>query len=225
MKIFQTYYAPEHEEHLVKGLHHINTQSVAKHKLEYDIFKALRNEGDFGVVSWKFSKKTALTDWQDRVHEKLKHHDAVIINPFPAIEALVWNCWENHPLLIPLAGVDTEVMQKDIAFCSYIFAKKRWWNAYFAFIDARLNTLHPAALKPAGYFRNTMLSSVPFLIERWLNYCLNDAYMWEYDKEHFQRKYGHADWFGLKEHKGTLSWLLERGRYNFPMVAALDDPM
>jgi hypothetical protein len=224
VKIFQTYYAPQHEPHLIEGLIPLNTSHVTKDRLEYDIFKELRSEGDFGVVSWKFGKKTCLVDWQDRVHEKLKSHDAVIINPFPAIEALVWNCWENQPNLIPMAGVDTDVMQKDVAFCSYIVAKRNWWDAYFSFVDGQLTNLHPDAFKPAGYFRAPWLNSVPFLIERWLNHCLNGSYMWEYDSNHFQRKYGDASLCGLKEKKGTEQWVVEKSRFHFPRIASLDDP-
>lgn len=224
MKIFQTHYAPQHSLHLIKGLIHLNTSHVSKERLEYDIFKELRSEGDFGVVSWKFGKKTCLVDWQDQVHEKIKIYDAVIINPFPAIEALVWNCWENQPNLIPMARVNTNLMQKDVAFCSYIFAKKNWWNAYFDFIDKQLANLHPDALKPAGYFRNSKLTSVPFLIERWLNYCLNEAYMWEYNRSHFERKYGDGSLFGLKDKKGTEEWALKKSQLDFSRIASLDDP-
>lgn len=225
MKIFQTYYSDDQKPHLIDGLNHINVSSIVKDKLEYDVFKHLRPEGDFGVISWKFQKKTLLTDWQDKVHEKLKTHDAVIINPFPAIESLVWNCWENHPTLLPFANVDSEAMQKHAVFCSYIFAKKAWWDEYFAFMDAQIAKIPKEVYTlSAGYFRNKDISCVPFLIERWLNYCLNGAYLWEYDKEHFRKKYGLTDFFGLKERKGTLFWILQKSRFNFNNVASLDDP-
>ena len=61
------------------------------------------------MVSWRFRQKTQLTDWEGRVRAQLRIHDAVIVNPFPGLDAVLRNCWDNHPKLMPFAQVDTSV--------------------------------------------------------------------------------------------------------------------
>lgn len=222
MKIFQTYYDEPQRQKLIPGLIHINTAGIAGDLLEYNIFKALRHEGDFGVISWRFRHKTMLKKWEGRVREQLRTHDAVVINPYPGFDAVLYNCWENHPALIPFASVDTTVFQPDVAFCSYIFAKRRWWDKYFAFVDAQLSLLRPDALVPSERHRGRMLSAAPFLIERWLNYTLEGAWLWPYDKAHFEKKYGSADLWALKQIKGTPEWETRRHAYSMRTMALME---
>ena len=219
MKIFQAYYDERHVKRLIPGLIPINTAAIAGDLLEYNIFKALRHEGDFGVVSWRFRQKTQLTDWEGRVRAQLRTHDAVIVNPFPGLDAVLRTCWDNHPKLMPFAQVDTSVFQPDIAFCSYIFAKRRWWDQYFAFIDDKLARLDPAAWTLGELSRDRRISHVPFLIERWLNHTLNGAWMWRYDRPHFEKKFGSADLWDLKQIKGTPEWETRRQAFNMDRIA------
>jgi hypothetical protein len=222
MKIFQAYYREEQRAKCLPGLVHIDTSSIAGDLLEYDIFKALRHEGDFGVISWRFRQKTQLTKWQDRVHEQLKLHDAVIINPFPGLDAISWNCWDSHPGLMPYAQVDTTVFQRDIAFCSYIFAKRRWWDRYFTFMDERLRGLDTRALALGESSRDKKISHVPFLIERWLNYTLDGAWLWQYPREHYEKKFGSAELWELKQSKGTREWEERRRHVSMEDVALME---
>jgi hypothetical protein len=224
LKIYQAYYDQSQESQLSPSLIPLNTQKLQVPLLEYDIFRHLRPEGDFGMVSWKFARKTRLMDWEDKVRDKLKEYDAVIINPFPGIEAVSYNCWETHQSLKPFAGVDTDVFQRDMAFCSYIFAKRIWWDKYFAFMEERLkNTPNEAFTKSAGYGRNADLNCIPFLIERWLNYTLEGAYMWEYPVHHYILKFGNSDLYDLKQMKGKQGWHLRRTRFDLGTIAQQDD--
>lgn len=223
MKIFQTYYADQHLPELVPGCIHIDTRGWDIPRLEFDIFQKLRHEGDFGMVSWAFTRKTLLEDWQDTVHDKLKVYDAVIINPFPAIAAASVNCWDSHPKLKKWAQVDTAIEMRDMAFCSYIMAKRPWWDKYFDFIEKRLKHLHPDALKKEGYWRNNDLNAVPFLIERWLNYVLDGAYLWEYDEPHHWLKYGHTDYLELRNIKFTHEWWNRKQLLDFLKICNSDD--
>ena len=223
MKIYQTYYAEHHRHELVPGLEHLDTRGWDIPLLEYSIFQKLRPQGNFGVVSWAFTRKTFLEDWQDTVHDKLLDYDAVIINPFPAIAAVSVNCWDSHPKLKKFTIVDTQAPMYRMAFCSYIIAKKCWWDKYFGFIDRMLQSIHPDALKKEGYWRNNNLNALPFLIERWLNYTLDGAWLWEYDIPHHHLKYGHDEFYKLQQDKFSPNWWEKRQNYDFIAVCKADD--
>ena len=224
MVIFQTYYADDHKQHLLPNTSHLDTRGLNIPWLEYDLFKILRPEGDFGMVSWKFARKTQLADWEDRVREKLKTHDAVIINPFPAISAVSYNCWQTHPSLVRVAQdlVDVDVFQEDMAFCSYIFAKKGWWDRYFEFMEKHLQD---SRLNQSGkYSRNGSIPMAPFIIERLLNYCLEGAYLWEYDREHHMKKFGTDEYYNLRKLKTDFNaWAEKAKHYDIFKVASIDD--
>ena len=220
--MFQAYYREEQRAKCLPGLIHIDTSRIAGDLLEYNIFKALRHEGDFGVVSWRFRQKTQLTKWQDRVREEVKVHDAVVINPYPGLDAISWNCWDCHPGIVPFAQVDTTVFQRDVAFCSYIFAKRRWWDRYFAFIDERLSRLDTSVFALDESHRGTKMSPVPFLIERWLNYTLHDAWLWPYPRKHYEKKFGSAALWELKQCKGSREWDARRRRFTTDEVARME---
>lgn len=222
MRIFQTYYREEQRAHCLAGLIHIDTSHVAGDLLEYNIFKALRHEGDFGVISWRFCEKTQLTNWEDRVREQLKVYDAVAINPFPGVDAISWNCWDSHPRLIPYAQVDTDVFQRDIAFCSYVFGKRRWWDRYFDFIEERLRRLDGRALTLHEPWRGKQVNCVPFLVERWLNYTIDGAWLWQYPREHYERKFGSATLWELKQCKGSREWDERRRAFRMGDVVRMD---
>lgn len=223
MKIYQAFYDDSQKREMFDTLTPLDTRGLNIPLLEYDIFRHLRHEGDFGVVSWKFLRKTWLINWEYLAREKLKEYDAVIINPFPGISAISYNCWDSHQPLKRLTKVDTEMPMHKMAFCSYILAKKPWWDKYFDFIDSQLADLHPDALNKSGYWRNSEITNVPFLIERWLNYCLDGAYVWEYPKEHFVWKFGDDRLYNLQAIKFTPEWYTERDRIDFTKIASLDD--
>lgn len=223
MKIYQTYYKEEHKKELIPNLIHTDTRGWDIPLLEYDIFRKLRPEGDFGMVSWAFTRKSWLEDWEDTAREKLKEYDAVIINPFPAVSAMSYTPWDSHPKIKKWAQVDTDIPMLDMAFCSYIIAKKCWWDKYFEFMEQRLANIHKDALKVEGYWRNNNLNSLPFLIERWLNYTLDGAWIWEYDEAHHNLKFGHTDFYKMKNCKFTPEWKLLRDKHDFLDVCHKDD--
>jgi len=223
MKIFQAYYHDSHTKELIPNLIHLDTRKFNCSTLEYDIFKHLRSNGDFGVISWKFKKKTHLENWEEQTREFLKTWDAVIINPFPGVEAVSYNCWQSHPSLIPYVynEIDCLIFMEKMAFCSYIFAKKTWWDKYFDFIEFKLKSLNLNRL--AGYSRNPNLSMKPFVIERLLNYCTEGAYMWEYPKEHYVKKFGDDKLFELKQYKSMQNvWEEKVKAFDFWKIVNLD---
>ena len=146
MKIFQAYYQDDQRQELLPNLIPLDTRTFDCRRFEFDIFTHLRPHGDFGVVSWKFKRKTNLKFWEEEVRDRLKTQDAVIINPFPGIEAMSYNCWQSHPTLIPAVNsvVDCSVFMDNMAFCSYIFAKSDYFLAY-------VNNFNHYV----GYYRNT----------------------------------------------------------------------
>lgn len=228
MKIYQTFYEDAHKKFLIDGITSLDTRGMHIPRLEYDIFKQLRSVGDFGVISWKFKTKCVITStWMERVQDVLSHHRAVIINPFMGIEAVSHNCWDTHPSLKPIASkiVDCSVYMNDMAFCSYIFAKKDWWDNYFDFIDKKLDCLPTTLLeKSAGYVRNHDLNMYPFIIERLLNYCFEEAYLWKYDKENYITKFGDEALYNLKQLKAQpMLWKKEAVKYNIWEVARIDE--
>ena len=87
----------------------------------------------------------------------------------------------------------------DIAFCSFIIAKKSWWDKYFTFMDYKLKTLHLD--QPAGYSMNSNFSMKPFVIERFLNYCTEGAHLWQYSKQNYIDKFGNDKFYKLKQLK------------------------
>ena len=223
MKIYQAYYADEQKQHLLPNCIPVDTRGWDIPLLEYDIFRRLRPEGDFGVVSWKFKHKTMLDEWEDTAREKLKEYDAVIINPFPAISAISYNCWDTHPVIKKYTSVDIEIPMREMAFCSYILAKQNWWDKYFQFIDSHLQKLTPEASISAGYCRNQSLTAAPFLIERWLNYTLDGAWIWEYDEAHHRKKFNHTVFHKLQNIKFTDEWNRIRNKFHFWQVCSQDD--
>jgi len=229
MKIFQAYYEDNQVQELLPNLIPLDTRNFNSRRFEFDIFKHLRPHGDFGVVSWKFKRKTNLKFWEEEVRELLKTWDAVIINPFPGIEAISYNCWQGHQSLIPAVNsiIDCNIFMDNMAFCSYIFAKKIWWDHYFNFIESKLNVL--SLNKSANYVRNSSYSMEPFVIERLLNYCTEGAYMWQYPKEHYIEKFGDDNLYHLKQlKKNKAEWekiaiSYRKDPNKFYKIAALDD--
>jgi hypothetical protein len=229
MKIFQAYYQDNQQQELLPNLIPLDTRTFDCRRFEFDIFKHLRPHGDFGVVSWKFKRKTNLKFWEEEVRDRLKTWDAVIINPFPGIEAMSYNCWQSHPTLVPAVNsvVDCDVFMDNMAFCSFIFAKKNWWDYYFDFIESRLNVL--LLDQSANYVRNSSYTMEPFVIERLLNYCTQGAYMWQYPREHYIEKFGDDSLYKLKQlKKDQAAWekiaiSYRKDPSKFWKIAALDD--
>jgi len=218
MKIFQAYYQDEQKKELSSDLIHLDTRKFNTNTplLEYDIFQRLRAHGDFGLVSWKFKIKSNIEFPKEEVYELLKTWDAVIINPFNGVEAVSYNCWQSHLNLIPAVAdvVDCQQYMDDMAFCSFVIAKKYWWDKYFAFIDSKLKTLHLD--QPAQYSANLNLSMKPFVIERLLNYCTEGAYLWQYSKQNYIDKFGNADFYELKQlKKNKTQWQNKVKKYDY----------
>jgi len=223
LKIFQSYYRDDQKAHLLPNTTHLDTRKIECPRLEYDIFKHLRPEGDFGLISWKFYRKSKLDEWEDQARELLRHYDAVIINPFPAISAVSYNCWQSHPRLIKVAQdmVDTDEFQVDMAFCSYILGKKGWWDRYFEFMEKHLD--HPGLNQDAGYSRGNF-PMTPFVVERLLNYTLEGAYIWQYPEEHHLKKFGTTEFHELREIKPDFNAWAERAKtYDLVEVCRRDD--
>ena len=223
MKIYQAFYADEHKREMFDTCIPLDTRGLNVPLLEYDIFRHLRHEGDFGVISWKFLRKTWLEEWEEEAREHLKTWDAVVINPFPGISALSKNCWDSHPKIKKWSAVDTDLPMREIAFCSYILAKKPWWDKYFDFIDNKLKHIHPDALKKEGYWRNDNLNSVPFLIERWLNYTLDGAYVWQYPREHYELKFGDDELYNMQQIKFSPEWWKRKQEIDLLKICKKDD--
>jgi hypothetical protein len=102
----------------------------------------------------------------------------------------------------------------NMAFCSFIIAKKSWWDRYFSFIDSKLKTLHLD--QPARYSANMNLNMKPFVIERLLNYCTEGAYLWQYSKQNYIDKFGNADFYELKQlKKNKTQWQNKVKKYEF----------
>ena len=224
MKIYQAYHQDAHKEYLLPNTIPLDVRAFPTPMREYDIFKKLRSDGDFGVISWKFLGKTWLHEWEDEAREHLKHHEAVMINPFPALSAVSYNCWASHPSLIETAKdlVDVHQFQKQIAFCLYILGKKSWWDRFFNFIDPMLT--HPGFMKPSGYSRGPEIPQAGFLIERLVNYILDDVYVWQYSKQHHLDKYGTDAFIKLNALKNNPNdWMKIARFYNLNAVARIDD--
>jgi hypothetical protein len=218
MKIFQAYYQDDQKKELSSDLIHLDTRKFNANTplLEYDIFQRLREHGDFGLVSWKFKIKSNIDFPKEQVHELLKTWDAVIINPFSGIEAVSYNCWQSHVSLIPTVAdvVDCQQYMDDIAFCSFIIAKKSWWDKYFTFMDSKLKTLHLD--QSAHYSMNSNLSMKPFVIERFLNYCTEGAYLWQYSKQNYIDKFGNDNFYKLKQlKKNKKEWQDKVKKYDY----------
>jgi len=224
LKIYQAYHQDFHKKHLLPNTEHLDVRAFPTPRREYDIFEKLRPEGDFGVISWKFTDKTWLDEWEETAREKLKTHDCVMINPFPAVSAVSHNCWQSHPSLIDTAKdlVDVDQFQEKIAFCLYILAKKDWWTRFFEFVEPMLK--HPGMQAPSGYARGADIPQVGFIVERVVNYMLDGVYIWEYPVDHHLRKYGTTEFLLLDKVKHDFdTWSQIAGRYNINHVAALDD--
>jgi hypothetical protein len=225
MKIFQAYYQDEQKKELSSNLIHLDTRKFNSHTplLEYDIFQRLREHGDFGLVSWKFKIKSNIEFPMDEVTELLKTWEAVIINPFSGIESVSYNCWQSHLALIPAVKdvVDCQQYMDDIAFCSFIIAKKSWWDKYFTFIDSKLKSLHLD--QSSGYFFNPNMSMRPFVIERFLNYCTEGAHLWQYSKQNYIDKFGNSEFYELKQlKKNKLQWQNKVKKYDFNRIVKLE---
>jgi hypothetical protein len=205
MKIFQAYYADEQQTHLLPNTIPLNTLHINKGKQEYDIFKYLRSEGDFGCISWKFKRKAQIEHWEEKVRDKLQTWDAVIINPFPAVSAANLNCWQHYNDLKEVVKdyLDVNEFQKNIAFCSYIFAKKDWWDRYFVFMEKFIDL--PKMADPFSYISNPKATKAPFVIERLVNYLPEGTYFWEHDLGYHVKKYGTDKFLQLQNARYSFS--------------------
>lgn len=205
MKIFQAYYRDEQQKHLLPNTIPLNTSSINKGRQEYDIFEYLRSEGDFGCISWKFKHKTQLEHWEEKVQDKLKTWDAVIINPFPAVSSVNRNCWQHYDNLkeVVTDHLDVNEFQKNIAFCSYIFAKKDWWDRYFVFMREFIDL--PKMSDPYNYIDNPKATKAPFVIERLVNYLTEGTYFWEHDLDYHLKKYGTDKFLQLQNARCSFS--------------------
>jgi hypothetical protein len=147
-------------------------------------------DGAWGLVSWKFTAKTAVpaAEFWAFVERSLPDHDVVFINPMLFWEAAVLNVWEQgemaHPGLVGLAAaltrfraLDRLIMKRgSFAYCQYFVAKRPFWEAYLAYLEKTVigrfeaakadDPIVPAMLQPAGHHNNPAASRIPFLIER-----------------------------------------------------------
>ena len=174
LKIYQSYYKPEHLDHLDTEFCHINNaNSPLAHLCEYPIHlacyeKSVRENIDvWGLLSWKWKQKMAgLTS-----HKLIQFinnnpgYDIYFFNPAAEPDSISYNIWEQgswiHPEIIlicehlfPLMGIDVKTLYHPMSYsitcwASNYFGNKKFWDKWLAFAHSYVNAIPklPADIK------------------------------------------------------------------------------
>ncbi len=242
MKIYQAYMDVEQRAFVCDGAIPFDASANrAPGTREYELFKQLHadpanrdaNE-PWGLVSWKFEHKApvAFRDFHAFCRSAFDAGaDCAFINPMIGNEAVYANGWEQgihcaHTGIEKIAyfleqnmgiQVATVCDTSTFAFCNYFVANRRFWDAYFAFIDRALALLDAAAVAgtevgqiysgSGQYERDASAAMRIFIIERLFSAFLlqQDAFRvraWTPGADDFDRK------FGVR--LGALLWNLSR---------------
>ena len=170
MKIYQAYMDVEQRAFVCDGAIPFDASAnCAPGTREYELFKQLHadpanRDGNepWGLVSWKFEHKAPVgfRDFHAFCRSAFEAGaDCAFINPMIGNEAVYANGWEQgihcaHTGIEKIAyfleqnmgiQVATVCDTSTFAFCNYFVANRRFWDAYFAFIDRALALLDAAA--------------------------------------------------------------------------------
>ncbi|HUT39815.1 MAG TPA: hypothetical protein VM011_00605, partial [Gammaproteobacteria bacterium] len=171
MKIYQAYMDVEQRAFVCDGAIPFDASAnCAPGTREYELFKQLHadpanRDGNepWGLVSWKFEHKApaGFRDFHAFCRSAFDAGaDCAFINPMIGNEAVYANGWEQgihcaHTGIEKIAyfleqkmgiQVATVCAASTFAFCNYFVANRRFWDAYFAFIDRALALLDAEAV-------------------------------------------------------------------------------
>lgn len=173
------------------------SHNTERNSREYELFKEIfhdriSNPNPWGLVSWKFKYKTAISFEEFLNFAELKFKegcDCVFINPMIGTEAIFKNVWEQGALAHKnLNEIESFIMKKlpvsanniygknTFSFCNYFIATPRFWKKYFKFVDSITYLLNKQTREgtrvgsiwsgSAHYSRDLDVTMKPFVIER-----------------------------------------------------------
>ena len=242
MKIYQAYMDAQQRSFVCDGAIPFDASAnCAPGTREYELFKQLHadpaNRDDctpWGLISWKFEHKAPVSFHAFREFCRSAFDagaDCAFINPMIGNEAAYANGWEQgihcaHTGIEKVAyyleqhmGIRVAAVSdvSTFAFCNYFVANRRFWDAYFEFIERALALLdaETAAGTEVGqiysgsgqYERDASAAMRIFVIERLFSAFLlqQDTFTvkaWTPTAVDFERK------FGVR--LGQLLWNLSR---------------
>jgi hypothetical protein len=201
IKMFQIYFRPEQKKKLDPDMVHFDNSKRKNHLLEYDVFRRLaasdlvHNCDYWGAVSWKFGEVMGFGGAAMKAFiAKNPGYDVYFCNPHPTIEGVYENLWVqgeiSHPNFMRLSqafmkaaglsdsGLHTVVPSNYMASANYFVANRRFWKAYFDFIDGALSKAEQnlsqevlaVLLSPVADNKglHNGANYVPFIVERLL---------------------------------------------------------
>jgi hypothetical protein len=201
MKIYQAYTDAQQRDFVCAGAIPLDAAAnCAPGTREYELFRMLYAEpavgdGDepWGLVSWKFEHKSpaGFPVFRDFCRAAFANGaDCAFINPMIGNEAVYANVWEQgihcaHTGIEQVAyflgqrmGIRVTAVSdvSTFAFCNYFVARRRFWDAYFSFIEQALGLLDEEAARgtevgliysgSGRYGRDASASMRIFVIER-----------------------------------------------------------
>ncbi len=201
MKIYQAYMDAQQAEFVCpEAVPFDASANCAPGAREYELFRKLHadpaiRDGDepWGLVSWKFEHKAPVGFHMFRDFCSTAFQagaDCAFINPMIGNEAVYANVWEQgihcaHTGIEKIAyfleqrmGIRVASVSdvSTFAFCNYFVANKRFWHAYFGFIERALGLLDSEAARGSEvgqiysgsgqYERDASASMRIFVIER-----------------------------------------------------------
>jgi hypothetical protein len=229
MKIYQSYLGEHQKSHLAKCAIPYNVaRRSPPHSREYELFQSLHdNHKDdsekWGLVSWKFEHKVpvALTDFSRYAESMLNiGADCVFINPMLGNEAIFLNVWEQWGFgnedvrtiseflkVTGLSDTDHASGVSSFAFCNYFVANKKFWDAYFIYVNKAILSLERELIieskvgniygGSAGYEKDSELTMRPFVIERLLSPFIAQSQnlrcvAYPYNFDHYEKKFTYS---------------------------------
>ena len=228
MKIYQSYLGELQRAFVSPLSEPVDVQNnTGNDQREYELLRKIYaentlSEEPWGLVSWKFQHKSLLqvSEFLEFANEKLQEgFDCVFINPMIGNEALYFNAWEQG-IHCGHAGMDeiykflnekidskfSQIMDnKKFAMCNYFIGNKKFWSAYFSFVENILMQLEKEVscqskagivyASSASYARDTQVTMRPFVIERlFSNFIAGNSAIkycgYSYTPSHYQRKFG-----------------------------------
>jgi hypothetical protein len=201
MKIYQAYMDAQQRDFVCAGAIPFDASAnCAPGTREYELFRQLHADpairdggGPWGLVSWKFEHKAPVSFRTFHAFCRTAFDtgaDCAFINPMIGNEAVYANVWEQgihcaHTGIEKIAyflgqhmGIRVATVSdvSTFAFCNYFVANKRFWDAYFSFIERALGLLDAEAANgtevgeiysgSGQYERDASASMRIFVIER-----------------------------------------------------------
>jgi len=242
MKIYQAYMDAQQREFVCAGAIPFDASANrAPGAREYELFRTLYadpavrdTDAPWGLVSWKFEHKSpvAFHSFRDFCRTAFAAGaDCAFINPMIGNEAVYANVWEQgihcaHTGIEKVAyflerrmGIRVATVSDvgTFAFCNYFVARRRFWDAYFGFIEQAIGLLEEEAARgtevgliysgSGQYERDAGAAMRVFIIERLFSAFLLQqedftVSAWTPEAADYDRK------FGMR--MGQLLWNLSR---------------